>query len=335
MSEEPESRGAGQRLGHPHADAAVRERERRRHDADDFHRHAVQRHRAADDRRIAGEPPRPQAVRQDRDLRTARSVFVGGEPAAELRRDLEHAVQRPCDARHGNPLRLPAPGQRHLAGLVRCDRRQRSRTFRVIEIQTRRHRLEPLRSDARHAMFELQHAIGIRERQRVEHDALDNGEDGDVRGDGERQRRDCCCREHRRPPAAAAQRGEALVPSRPSGPPFVHRSSSPVADSLACRPYAGGLHRRPTAAIRTTPPASRSTVRRYRASSEAPRIVEAALVASRPSRRRNRGAAEAAAGAAAIRRAAWSRLLGIEPALTRGPDERVEPPASAAAARRP
>ncbi len=93
-----------------HVDVGVALHERRRHDADDLVRLAVEDQPAAQDRRVAVELLLPERVREDDDFRAARRVLRVRVPAAELRRHAEHVVQRRGGREAGYRLRRPQAG---------------------------------------------------------------------------------------------------------------------------------------------------------------------------------------------------------------------------------
>ena len=75
-------------------------------DADDREGAAVERDRAPDDRRIAGESPLPEVVAEDDDrVRVRRAVFLRQERAAEDRADAERVEEVAADELAEDALR--------------------------------------------------------------------------------------------------------------------------------------------------------------------------------------------------------------------------------------
>ena len=82
--------------------------EMRRQHADDFERVAVERDRAADDRRIGAEAPPPQRIAEQDDAVAADGFLLGAEIAAERRRHADHAEERRRDLERAHALGLAA-----------------------------------------------------------------------------------------------------------------------------------------------------------------------------------------------------------------------------------
>ena len=86
---------------------------------------------------LLAESPRPQAMRQHGHHRPAGLAFVFGEPAAERRTDAQHRFERRRGARHDDPLRLAAAGQRPVAAAEERRRFQRLRSVAIEEVHAR------------------------------------------------------------------------------------------------------------------------------------------------------------------------------------------------------
>ena len=98
-----------------------------RHHADDFRRHAINGHRAADDVRILLEAAAPQRVADDHDRRRVGAIFFGKEQAADLRLHAQRRQQSGGDARGADALGLGAT-HRDVTPLKAAHRRKRPRS---------------------------------------------------------------------------------------------------------------------------------------------------------------------------------------------------------------
>ncbi len=161
--------------------------ERRRDDADHGERHAIQRHRGANRRRIAVETPLPRLVRDhhDRLHRTGSALFFG-EEAAALRLQPQHVEKRSCRKRAGETLRFVHAGQVDALWKEqghRVDDAALPDLF-VFEIGE-----QPARKRRRSAP-DVDDPIGVRIRQRPQQHGVDDAEHRGVGADAERQRQD-------------------------------------------------------------------------------------------------------------------------------------------------
>ncbi len=151
------------------------EREAGRQHADDLHRAAVERQRGADGVRGAGEATLPQRVADERDGRSARTLFRSGQRPPERGPDAEHVEEISCDDRELHLLGLGLPGH------VPAPERPRGQAVvtpafgsKILEVRLREHQLElPL---VRLAAPEDHEAVRVRKGKRVEHHAVDDRE---------------------------------------------------------------------------------------------------------------------------------------------------------------
>jgi hypothetical protein len=193
------------REGQEDFDALVVDVVARRHDPDNARRDAVDRHDAAERPFVASEIALPRRIGNDADVfRADGGVGLAEEPAAQ-RRHPEHVEQL---RRHDHGVHAARALRRteiHGAGGVCADGLKRpvplpelgplgQRDPEAIEAQPRKRagdELQPLRP-------------GVR--QRLEHDAVDDAEDGGVGADPERERQDG----HRHVPGTPAQGPEGI-----------------------------------------------------------------------------------------------------------------------------
>ncbi len=235
-----------------------------RHDADDRVRPAIELHHASHRRGIAAEPPLPQAVPDHDDLAAAGPSFFWKRPTAEHRRDAEHRKRVGGHAIRLNAFRhvaagevgAPVPVRRHILERLRA-------LLELHEVGVRQAEaaLLPLGVPGEHE----RDALGLPVRQRLQHLDVDHAENGGVRADAQRQRRDCGRREARRP----AQDAHAV--------PNILNQRSHRSISLCRGIVEDGHERRGTdllAVIRGDRGGGKTPVGRARKRSVAPRFVE-------------------------------------------------------------
>src|SRR5262245_54146743 len=182
----------GGRIEHqrdPHINMAVHQVEFRRHDADDLARTSVDFYRPTDEPWITAVCGPPDVVRKDRDAGAIWPRFRQIEPTTVERRHVQRLEEL---GRYASRVDAAWP--------VRCrqirlrDRKPsnvREGTRAPLQLEKFRRRdpelLEPLpRKLARH----VDELFGMRVRERLKNDGVDDREDRRVRPDAERQRRD-------------------------------------------------------------------------------------------------------------------------------------------------
>jgi hypothetical protein len=179
-------RGARERR--PDVDLAERpDLDRGIEDADHLVRLAVEAQRAADDRGIGAEVPRPEAVAQEDDGRGSRAVVRGLDNAAQPREDApraEEARRRP-QVMYVQGLARPrevAGGAREGGEVV-----ERARLLAPLEEVAVGDALpiaRPLRVGGEHE----HHPRGVGHGERPQHEEVDEAEDDRVDADGEAER---------------------------------------------------------------------------------------------------------------------------------------------------
>ena len=175
------------------------QRERRRRDADDRGVHPVQRQTAADDRRVAAEPSLPQSFADHRHSRAAGAVVAVDERSAAQRLQTEQRKHRRRERSAGELLRIALARERDRHEPERAHRLEGARLF--LPRQVIQHRGGERRQVQLVVAFGDPHeTIGVRERQRPQHDRVDDAEDRRVRADAERDREDDGESEERRLP---------------------------------------------------------------------------------------------------------------------------------------
>ena len=124
----------------PQRRLGVRKLETPRHDADDRARHAVDRDRPAQDRRIGVEARFPEALANDDGGRRAGAIVILAEPAAHERRRSEHTKETRARERGERTVRGPASSLRR-NGEVDCSgtiRRHSREDMVVARVQEKR-----------------------------------------------------------------------------------------------------------------------------------------------------------------------------------------------------
>ena len=154
-------------------------------------RFTVDAYGAADDRRISGEPPSPQAIAEDDETRVAGDIGLGKVPS-ENRRDMDHTEVPGCDLHAKDSLGLAV---RQVEGAARARRRvleHGALLGPVVKVPDRR------ASGARsQGLVDPDNAFAVVSRERPKQDGVDDAEDGDGRTDAERDGEDEHGRQHR------------------------------------------------------------------------------------------------------------------------------------------
>ena len=182
-------------------------------DPDDGERAAVHAHRAADDRRIAGEMPPPEIVAEHHDRRIAgRAPFRRRDHASDRGEDAEQrevvAGDRLDRDLLGAAARIERCTQRHAAEEI--DERVVVRAV-VLQIAKR----EPVRQlDVVIERRDRHELVRAAHRQRPEQKRVEDGEQARGRADAEGEREDRGEREGRRPPQRADGVGRILLQDR-------------------------------------------------------------------------------------------------------------------------
>ena len=162
-----------------------RQHEVRGHDPDDLVRRAVDLDRAAEDRRVAGIPPLPEAVAEDRDLRPVRDVLLRREDTSPDRRHAEDGEQVRRHGPGGDALGVAVTRQVHLPVVPRRDLAERA-AFLAIVVDLAIG--NPGLVERRPAAPDHDGAVGLAPWQRAQQDGVDDAEDRRVRADAERER---------------------------------------------------------------------------------------------------------------------------------------------------
>ena len=159
---------------HRDLDVAGQRQADRRH-ADDGVGLPVELQRLADDVGPAAEVPAPEPVRDDRDSRAVRAVLVRGEVAPLGHPHTECVEEIGRDPPHLDQLWVGAPGQVHGAPRDRGHRGEARRARLEVDVVRHRDREE------RHVALEVRlvdgdEAIGLGERERLQHHRVDGAE---------------------------------------------------------------------------------------------------------------------------------------------------------------
>ena len=174
----------------------VGEREAGRHHADDVDLAPVERDRLSHDRGIAREAPRPQRVAENRDVVAPGLLLFREERAADRRAHAERGEHTGCRDRDVD-MQTDQKSLEVFAG-----RRRNLLDAGTMQVAPDDHE-----------------AIGVRKGQRPQHDRVDDGEDGGVRADAERQRREDDDREADRPAQRAERETDVAADAvEPRGP---------------------------------------------------------------------------------------------------------------------
>ena len=145
--------------------------------------------RLADDRRIALERRRPEAVRQHRRARRLRPVVAGVEQAAEHRPQAHDLEVRAADDAGADHARLAEADHREADGGEVAEGGQRlDARAQVVDLRDRERGV--LGADARRALADVDQPILVAVDERPQQHAADDAEDGGVGADAERQRQD-------------------------------------------------------------------------------------------------------------------------------------------------
>ncbi len=184
-------------IGSPERSLLIRKVKISRHDADHDERRPVDHHRATDGVAAPAEALRPQRVADHDDVAARSAVLLGAERAAQRGGDAENGEETHGDGCRGDAFRFAAgvvaPRQSDARRAVRADVRVRpTELAHPRELRERR-------------AVERDELLGMRIGERSNDDGVDDGEDGGVGADTERERADRNRRE-RRGAAQAAQR---------------------------------------------------------------------------------------------------------------------------------
>ena len=137
---------------------------------------------------IAAKARGPHGMSEDRHVRASRAVFIGGERAAQRGRSAEHAEVIGADVDAAHLLRPIAAAQIEAGTgkIVGGNRVEGSGGAPGHELGNR------LRAPhaARKLAADSNQPLRVRVGQRLQEDAVDDGEDGSVGADADRQRRD-------------------------------------------------------------------------------------------------------------------------------------------------
>ena len=164
----------------------VKQPRSRGQDADDFHRRAGNRDRAAEHARVAAELALPEPVIEHGHAAVTWLILAGQQGPPERDRQSEQAEQAVAHVRSADLTRLAGAQHREHAARERLDLLERSRLLADAHEVRRRQRVGRAIGIERGDPIQ---PIRIPERQRRQQDALDDAEDGAVRPDSERQRR--------------------------------------------------------------------------------------------------------------------------------------------------
>ena len=161
--------------------------EARRQHADHRVRHAVDANRSTDHTRVAREPPPPGRVGQNGDVIGPPRHLLLGERASSRQR---HAERREQVGRHTHHrLRL---GRSRFAGNggARTEDRQAAQRRQLTSplVVIGHGRAVPLHARLGVRVVDRDEAIAVRERQRTQQHRLDDGEDGQVGAEAQRER---------------------------------------------------------------------------------------------------------------------------------------------------
>ncbi len=201
------------RSRHPDLRAGVREREARRHHADDLGRPLDDRDLLADDVRVGAEARPPETFADHRDLWTVFHVLGFGESASQARRDLEERKEIRRHPRDGQTIRLRATvriGYVRRTAVVGRDAGDRVREALVRVVGAGR-LLSLHQADRRQVVPRADELLGMSVRQRPQQDGVDDGEYRGRGSDADRQRSDDGDAEAR----GAAKRAEGVRNRRP------------------------------------------------------------------------------------------------------------------------
>ena len=161
--------------------------ERRRHDADDVVGASVERDAAPDRRRIAAEPPRPEAVAEHGDLFASGLILLLREHAAVRRRQIEDAEVAGRDPAADQPLGVVAVRQVEARELLGSDGAERADWLDAVDEVARRDVVAIVADE----LVDREQSIRVREGEWLQHHRPDRTEDGRGRADAE------CERQHR------------------------------------------------------------------------------------------------------------------------------------------
>ncbi len=161
--------------------------ERSRKDADDRDSVVVQRERSADDARVGGEAPHPQAVAQQYGFGAVPFAFIGAEEPSQLRRDAE---EREEVSRHGDAaetLRFANAGEFVVADAVEGEVGGEIGVRFTLPAQIEEIvYLRGFTGKARGPVVGDPHeAAGIAEGQRADEESVDDAENGGAGADAE------------------------------------------------------------------------------------------------------------------------------------------------------
>ena len=185
---QPESHGPRRLDRGPRIDLWIGKRKPGRHDANHLRLDAAEHDRTTDQPGIAAVSALPEPVRQQyHGCRTGSAILIT-EPASDGRRDAEHRGERRRGLGDADPLGLAAARERHRFGVVDGNSCERARTLGVVVIETARHPDAGRHVQTLGTVLQFNQSIGVGIGQRLQDDAFDHCEDGDVGGNGEGKR---------------------------------------------------------------------------------------------------------------------------------------------------
>ena len=156
-------------------------------DADDHIGLAAQRDRAADDGRVAPEPPHPERVIEQGDALAVRTVFLHRERPTPDDVDAEQAEEVGRDLRHPRLFRTSHVGEVHGVRAIRGHVLKDAGLLAVV----RELRWRAGRSGALWRTGQRNHdPIRVGQRRRLQEDRVDDGEDRGIGANPEREGRD-------------------------------------------------------------------------------------------------------------------------------------------------
>jgi hypothetical protein len=157
---------------------------------DDREGKAIQRDRPADNRRVSTELALPEPMRDDRDrLRAAHAIVVGQNCPSERGVDAERCEVPASDELAAHALGFPGASQVHVPPKEAVNGlKGASKSSEILEFRVRP--AEGVRRPARpsHAALKDRQRLGMRVRNRPQHDRVEDAEDHRVGTDAERQR---------------------------------------------------------------------------------------------------------------------------------------------------
>ena len=170
----------------PDLDAPIGKLERGRHHANHLRRTTIHRNRLPDDRRVRAEPPRPQRMTQHHDVVAAWLILVRDERAADLRGRAEQREERRGHDGAFDALGLAAAGEIESDGVVGRHLLEGMTSIAIVHVLPGGGRdvVEPRTLQVAPDHHE---SIRVAVRKRPQQHAVDDGKDGGVGTDAERE----------------------------------------------------------------------------------------------------------------------------------------------------